>query len=121
MEQQPRKKTFTELYEEDQKKKAEAIKTFDIDDFAYKSDETLTILIDNVAVRYKLLSGKETRLLAKKLSEKNITDPAEMGLHVIAEMMHKADSKTTPEKLDMLPGGLGKKILEALGKASGFL
>lgn len=116
-----KKKTFIELAAEDKKAKEDAVKAFDIDDFAGKTDEQCTLNVDGYAVNYKLLSTKEVRQIKKLLLEKGAFDLEEYGLALVSAMMNKCDGKTTAEKMDTLPGALVNKILNELGKASGFL
>lgn len=116
-----KKVTFKEQYLKDQKKTADAIKAFDIDDFAGDTTKTYTVQVDQYTVKYKLLSSLENRALNRELAAAGVTDLEEQGLAIIARMMFKADGKTTPEKLNAMPAGLGNKIQNAIGAASGFL
>jgi hypothetical protein len=72
-------------------------------------------------VKYQLLSSLETRRLKNTLAAKGVEDLEDQGLAIIAEMMRKADGKTTTEKLNAMPAGLGNKIQNAISVASGFL
>lgn len=116
------KKDFVKQFEKDQKQTEDAVKAFNIDEFTGETDKIYAATIPKVGViKYKLLSYDELQELHKKLKEQGITDLQEQGLHVIAEMMHKVDEKTTPEKLHKLSGAKVNNIVSALGKASGFL
>lgn len=116
-----KKVTFKEQYLKDQKKLAAAVEAFDIDDFSGKTGVTYTVQVDRYTVKYQLLSSLETRALKRELTEQGVTDLEDQGLAIIARMMFKADGKTTPEKLNSMPAGLGNKIQNAIGAASGFL
>jgi hypothetical protein len=117
----PKKVTFKEQYVKDQKKTAAAIQAFDIDDFTGQTEKTYTVQVDEYTVKYQLLSSLETRRLKNTLAAKGVEDLEDQGLAIIAEMMRKADGKTTTEKLNAMPAGLGNKIQNAISVASGFL
>lgn len=113
---------FKQQFEADQTLISEAAKAFNIDDFAGSTDELRTANIQGVGkVAYKKLSADENVKLAASLKKQDVTDPAEMGLYVIAAMMMKADGKTTPEKFKALPSMVANRISDALGRDAGFL
>ena len=117
-----KKLDFKQQFEADQKEITEASKAFNIDDFAGSTDEIRTANIAGVGkVAYKKLSAHENVKLAAALKKQDVTDPAEMGLHVIAAMMFKADGATSPEKFKALPSMVANRISDALGRDAGFL
>ncbi len=121
-ETKPKKKTFKEQFEEDQQKTDQAIKAFNIDDFVTSPEVMRKVQVPGVGeIIFKVLSYDEVQQVHGQCKKLGITDPQEQGFHIIAEMMHKADGTTTPEKLHKIPGNLTNKIVERLGKESGFL
>jgi len=98
---------FKEQFSRDQAKLKQAIKAFDIDDFTGETTVTRTKVVEGYEIKYQLLSSLERRLLHKRVTEaKGVVDPVEEGVAIVAEMLHKADGKTTSEKLNNMPGGL---------------
>ncbi len=121
-ESKPKKKTFKEQFEEDQQKTDQAIKAFNIDDFVTSPELMRKVQVPGVGeVIFKVLSYDEVQQVHSQCKKLGITDPQEQGFYIIAEMMFKADGTTTPEKLHKIPGFLTNKIVERLGKESGFL
>lgn len=96
------------------------LETFDIDAFTAEVGVTKTVTVPGAgAVQYQLLSYDEHHALLDKLDVK--IGLRDRGLHVIAEMMFRADGKTSFEKLKALPAGISNKIVDEIGKQAGFL
>jgi hypothetical protein len=120
--QKPEKRPFEKRFEEDQNRIETAVKAFDIDNFTATPDDLRSLEVPGVGIiKFKVLSYDEIQEVHKTLKAQGVADPAEQGFYIIAAMMAKVDGKTTAEKLHKIPGNLTNKIVEVLGKASGFL
>jgi hypothetical protein len=116
------KPKFVKAFEKDQEKTDKILKSFNIDDFTGATDEEKTEAIDGLGVvKFKLLSLAEIKAIVKRMEVENVKAVEDQGTYLIAEMMHKADGTTTFEKLQNLPSAVASRLLEALGKHSGFL
>ena len=117
-----KKPQFQKDFEASQARTQKALKAFNIDDFVGEVNAVRTVDVPSVGrVLYKLLSYAELKALHKKLDEQKITEADERGIHIIAEMMYKADNSTTAEKLIGLSGQKVNALVSALGVAAGFL
>lgn len=117
-----KKKSFKDQFSREQKEIEDALKAFDIDTCLTEANVTYTADIEGVGkVQYRILSYDENLALNNKLTSDGVTNLGERGLCVVAEMMHRADGKTTPEKLHKLSAGKTNRLINVLGKKAGFL
>lgn len=116
------KPKFVEAFEKDQEKTEKILQSFNIDDFIGVTDELRSVEIEGLGiVHYKKLSVTELLTLYKKLRDEKIDDPAEQGMRIIAAMLQKANANVTVEKYGKLPSDLNTKLMNVLGRESGFL
>ena len=100
IDKQPKKLGFKDQFAQEQQKQNRILAEFDIDNYTSEADVTYSEEIRGVGiVKYQVLNYDENKKLNEDLTAKGITKADDRGLYIVAEMMHRADGKTTPEKL----------------------
>ncbi len=105
------KKDFKKQFEEHEKKIDWALQAFNIDDFQVDPKKMLSVVIPGLGkVEYMELTTEETHEF------QGMTDPFDLGLHVLYKMLSKANSAITFEKvknLDPVASGALMKHIRA--------